>query len=137
MAIFQPFWLFVLTKLHLTRQIVSLIQNSNFTARVIISQEQSWPSGLLLYLISHKWVQCLFSWQNCWSNIVLSRCFCWTVLKTISSTVNVYNACVTFRHEQVSRKTRQTLLICETEPMIKWSPQSFLFKYLFLMGAEQ
>ena len=29
-----------------------IIQNSNLRARLIISQEQSWPSGLLLYLIN-------------------------------------------------------------------------------------
>ena len=39
-------------------------KNSNLTARLIISQEQSWPSGLLLYLISHKWVQCRLFTQN-------------------------------------------------------------------------
>ena len=38
--------------------------NSNLKARLIISQEQSWPSGLLLYLISHECVQCWFSAQN-------------------------------------------------------------------------
>ena len=36
--------------------------------RLVISQEQSWPSGLLLYLISDKWAQCwfvrLYSRQN-------------------------------------------------------------------------
>ena len=33
--------------------------------RLITSQEQSWPSGLLLYLISHKWQRdLLFFGQN-------------------------------------------------------------------------
>ena len=38
--------------------------NLTCTAKVIISQEQQWPSELLLYLISHKWAQCCFSGQN-------------------------------------------------------------------------
>ena len=33
---------------------------SNLIVKLIISQEQSWPSRLLLYLVSHKWVQCRF-----------------------------------------------------------------------------
>ena len=46
--------------------VIRIIQNknSNLTATLIISQEQSWPSGLLLYLISNKWLQCWFSRQN-------------------------------------------------------------------------
>ena len=45
---FPDIWIFVCTKLHLTGQIISLVikiiqqnKNSNLTARLIISQEQS------------------------------------------------------------------------------------------------
>ena len=93
LAIFQTFSFFVWTKLRLTGQIVWLVmriiqqnKNSNLTvsSRLIISQEQSWPSGLLLYLIRHIWVQCwfvrLFSEQNSQlAGLLLSRCFCWTL----------------------------------------------------------
>ena len=64
--------------------------------RLIISQEQSWPSGLLQYLTSHEWAQWGFvnlffrtKFTACWSNIVLSRCFYWTLSKTISSIVHI------------------------------------------------
>ena len=59
-------------------------KNSNLTARIIISQEQSWPSGLLVYLISHKWVQCWFSGQNS-QHVSAGR-----LKKTISSTRKVW-----------------------------------------------
>ena len=68
----------------------------NLTVRLIISQEQSWPSGLLQYLTSHEWAQWGFvnhffrtKFTACWSNIVLSRCFYWTLSKTISSIVHI------------------------------------------------
>ena len=53
-----------------------LIDNkyNNLTMRLIISQEQSWPSGLSLYLISHKWVQCWFSGQNSWLAVQIFFC---------------------------------------------------------------
>ena len=54
-----------------------LIDNkyNNLTMRLIISQEQSWPSGLILYLISHKWwLQCWFSGLNSWLAVQILFC---------------------------------------------------------------
>ena len=45
-------------------------KNSNLTARLIISQEQSWAHGL----VGDKWVQCWFSGQN--SQIAGQILFC-------------------------------------------------------------
>ena len=56
-------WLFIcicLDKLLLV-MIIQKNKNSNLKARLIIIQEQSWPSRLFLYPISHK---CWFSGQN-------------------------------------------------------------------------
>ena len=59
---------------HVHNNKYSYNKNSNLTARLIISQEQSWADSwlsrlhVLLYLISP---------------IVLSRCFSWTLSKTI------------------------------------------------------
>ena len=68
LAIFRTFWLFLRKKIAFdwTNYPMNSTKNnnSNLTTGLIISQEQSWPSGLLLYLISHKWVQCWVSGQN-------------------------------------------------------------------------
>ena len=59
--------------------------------RLVISQEQSWPSELLPlslngYSAVHETRFFPDKFTTCWSNIVLSRCFCWTLSKTILST---------------------------------------------------
>ena len=39
--------------------------------------------------VTSNHVQCMYKFTTCLSNIVLSRCFCWTLSKTVSNTVNI------------------------------------------------
>ena len=62
---------------------------SNLTVRLTISQEQSWLSGLLVYLISHKcWFMGLAFFLDKIHNLLVKYCFvqnsrffCWDTFK--------------------------------------------------------
>ena len=48
-------------------------KNNNLTVKLIISQEQSWPCGLLLYLICHNGYSASF--QDQIHNLLVKYCF--------------------------------------------------------------